>query len=223
MADQKKKGEELNDKLIETKQEWAREGRHLTGEEAKPWLKRKRLPPGQHQTKKWPVLDLGVQPNITTKDWNLTVGGKVANQINWNWDDFMAQPQTKLNADIHCVTTWSLFDSKWEGVSARHLLEVVKPAPTIKFLVFHSHDGYTTNVPLEHFAAEDVLLAHSWNGAPITREHGGPVRVMIPKLYFWKSAKWLKYIFFSERDIPGYWEVRGYHDAGDPWLEERYR
>ncbi len=211
-----------NEKLIQRKQDWAREGKHLTGDAKAGAPLRRRLPPGQHETKKWPVLDLGVHPNLSTKDWTLTVGGNVANKIAWSWTDFMAQPQTTLTADIHCVTTWSLFGSDWQGVSARHLLSVVRPAPEIKFLVFHSHDGYTTNVPLAHFAAEDALLAHSWNGKPLGQEHGGPVRAMIPKLYFWKSAKWLKYILFSEKDIPGYWEVRGYHNVGDPWKEERY-
>ena len=211
----------IKDKLVETKSKWAKEGRALTGEPA-PEEKR-RLPPGQRLTQDWPVLDLGITPNLSTEDWSLSVGGAVEAPIKWSWAEFMAQPQTELVTDIHCVTTWSRYDNAWKGVSARHLLSVVRPRPEAKFLMFRSYDGYTTNVPLERFADDDVLLAHSWQGAPLTRDHGGPVRVVIPKLYFWKRAKWLRAITFMDKDSPGYWELRGYHDEGDPWQEERYR
>lgn len=212
---------ERNEKLIRRKKEWARIGRHQSGADAGA-AARRRLPPGQRQTNKWPVLDLGEQPNISPKDWTLTVGGRVGNPIAWSWNDFRAQPQVTISADIHCVTAWSLVDSRWQGVSALHLLAVVKPAPEAKFLVFHAYDGYTTNVPLDRFAVPEALLVHAWNGESLSREHGGPVRVVIPQLYFWKSAKWLKYIYFSDKDTPGYWEARGYHNVGDPWNEERY-
>ena len=181
-----------------------------------------RLPPGQVLTQKFPVLDLGVQPAVATDDYRLTVSGLVENPIDWGWDDFMAQRQVKITTDIHCVTTWSRFDNAWEGVGAKDFLSVLQPKAEAKFLVFHSHDGYTTNVPLKVFDDDDVVLAHSWNGAPISREHGGPVRPIIPKLYFWKSAKWVKHITFLDKDAPGYWEVRGYHNDADPWKEERF-
>jgi len=181
-----------------------------------------RLPPGQRLTQKFPVLDLGVQPPIDLKDFRLTASGRIENPIDWNWDDFLAQPQVELTTDIHCVTTWSRYDNVWQGVSGKHLLNVVRPTPDAKYMVFHSHDGYTTNLPLSAFDDDDVILARTWNGDAITREHGGPVRPIIPKLYLWKSAKWVKHITFLDKDAPGYWEVRGYHNNGDPWAEERY-
>lgn len=184
---------------------------------------RRRLPPGQHQTAKFPVLDLGEQPNLSTAEWSLSVGGMVDNPIRWDWREFMAQPQVEVANDIHCVTAWSRYDNLWKGVAARHLLEVARPKPTARFLLFRAYDGYTTNVPLERFDAAEALLATHWQGEPLGREHGGPVRVVIPSLYFWKSAKWLRHITFSDRDTPGYWELRGYHDEGDPWKEERFR
>jgi DMSO/TMAO reductase YedYZ molybdopterin-dependent catalytic subunit len=216
----------VKEKLIERKQEWAREGRLLTDEakegEARAWQRGIRLPPGQSLTKDWPVLDLGLKPLIPLDQWELTVAGAVENRIRWSWKDFLAQPQTDVTTDIHCVTAWSRYDNRWQGVSARHFLAVVKPRPEARFVVFHSHDGYTTHVPLVSFAAKDVLLVHRWNGAPLAREHGGPVRVVIPKLYFWKSAKWLRHVVFLDGDKPGFWETRGYHNVGDPWKEERY-
>lgn len=207
----------LKDKLVETKESWAREGRGLTGSHGQA-----RLPPGQHQTVDWPVLDLGIHPNLSQTEWSLTVAGAVETPLRWSWDDFLAQPQTESVSDIHCVTTWSRYDNRWNGVSARHLLDLVKPRPSARFIMFRSFDGYTTNVPLDRFADDDVLLAHSWQGEKLSREHGGPVRVIIPKLYFWKSAKWLRAITFMDKDSPGYWELRGYHDEGDPWTEQRY-
>ena len=130
--------------------------------------------------------------------------------------------QARITSDIHCVTAWSRFDNRWEGVSARRLLEIVRPKPEAKFVIQHSYDGYTTNVSLDDFAGEDVLLASRWEGEPIAREHGGPVRLVLPKLYFWKSAKWLTRLQFLAGDKPGFWEVRGYHNHADPWKEERY-
>jgi DMSO/TMAO reductase YedYZ molybdopterin-dependent catalytic subunit len=182
---------------------------------------KRRLPPGQELTRKWPVLDLGDQPNLTTNDWALSVGGLVSNPIKWNWADFMAQPQTDSVSDIHCVTAWSRFDNHWQGVSAKHFLSAVQPKPEAAFLMIKGYDGYATNVPIKWFDDEDVVLAHSWEGAPISREHGGPVRLILPKLYFWKSAKWIRHITFMDQDGPGYWEARGYHMEGDPWKEDR--
>jgi DMSO/TMAO reductase YedYZ molybdopterin-dependent catalytic subunit len=207
-------------KLVDTKQKWADEGRLLTGRTADPAAER--LPPGQREVKTWPVLDLGIEPSVTEANWRLDVDGLVENKISWSFADYRAQPQAQITSDIHCVTAWSRFDNHWEGVSTRHLLDVVKPKPEAKFVIQHSYDGYTTNVPLEAFAAEDVLLAWRWEGQPIGREHGGPVRLVLPKLYFWKSAKWLTRLQFLAGDKRGFWETRGYHNHGDPWQEERY-
>ena len=206
-------------KLVETKRKWAGESRLLTGAAADPAV---RLPPGQRQVQNWPVLDIGIQPPVTTKDWRLTVDGLVENPVAWNWDDFGREPHSDFLSDIHCVTAWSRFDNRWRGLPTRRLLEIVRPRPEARFVVQHSYDGYTTNVPLEYFAGEDVLLAHEWEGKPISREHGGPVRLILPKLYLWKSAKWLTRIEFVAEDRDGFWEVRGYHMRGDPWTEERY-
>jgi DMSO/TMAO reductase YedYZ molybdopterin-dependent catalytic subunit len=211
----------IKEKLVRTKEAWAKSGRLLTGEAPSDPAKR-RLPPGQQTTRDWPVLDLGLRPNVPKEQWVLTVAGAVERRIRWDWAEFMAQPQAEVASDIHCVTAWSRFDNRWRGVAAKHLLSLARPRPEAKFLVFHGHDGYTTNVPLRHFDADDALLAHAWNGEALPREHGGPVRVVIPKLYFWKSAKWLSHIVFLDRDAPGYWESRGYHAVGDPWREERY-
>lgn len=208
------------DKLIRMKEQWAKEGRALTGEVSEPG--KKRLPAGQRLVKDFPVLDLGVQPNLSERDWSLTVAGQIDRKIKWTFEDLMKQPQVEVTCDIHCVTTWSRYDNRWKGVSAKHLLAEVQPRDTAAFLMIRSFDGYATNVPMSWFNHDDVLLAHTWNGAPLTREHGGPVRLVIPKLYFWKSAKWLRHITFMEKDAPGYWEARGYHPLGDPWKEQRY-
>ncbi len=211
----------IKDKLISSKQEWAKEGRLLTG---MPDEQRKnRLPPGQKEVKNWPVLDLGVQPNIVPpRVWKLDIGGLVENPLTWTLDEFMALPQEDFVSDIHCVTQWSRFDNHWKGVSARRIMELVRPKVEARHVIFHSYDGYTTNVKREVFEEPDVLLAHSWEGKPLPRDHGGPVRVVIPSWYFWKSAKWVTRIEFAAEDRPGFWEVRGYHNAGDPWKEDRY-
>jgi DMSO/TMAO reductase YedYZ molybdopterin-dependent catalytic subunit len=207
-------------KLTRTKEGWARAGRFLTGRTARP--ETERLPPGQHLVRDWPVLDLGVQPDIAREAWRLRISGVVENPLVWDWAGFAALPQSRFTSDIHCVTTWSRYDNRWDGVATRDILETARPMPEARFVVLHSADGYTTNLPLEDFAAEDALLAHSWDGAPLSRQHGGPVRLVVPHLYFWKSAKWLRGIDFLTDDGPGYWEVRGYHDRGDPWKEQRY-
>jgi DMSO/TMAO reductase YedYZ molybdopterin-dependent catalytic subunit len=208
------------DKLIRTKQDWAEKGRLITG---RPDVRREsRLPPGQKEVKNWPVLDLGAQPDVKPDRWRLRVTGLVENPAVWTLPEFHALPQDEFLSDIHCVTSWSRYDNHWQGVSATSLLDIVRPTPDARHVIFHAYDGYTTNVTLEVFAAPDVLLAHSWERAPLTREHGGPVRVVIPQWYFWKSAKWVTRIEFSAQDRPGFWEVRGYHNEGDPWKEERY-
>ena len=210
----------VKDKLIEAKQEWARDGRLLTG--AAAGATRNRLPPGQTLVKDWPVLDLGVQPDVKPDRWRLRLEGLVAAPLALTLADFMALPQTELVNDIHCVTAWSRYDNHWQGVRAAHLLELARPTQAARFVSFTSYDGYTTNVSLADFAEQEVLLAHSWEGEPLSRQHGGPVRVVLPKLYFWKSPKWVTRIELLGADRPGFWEVRGYHNNGDPWAEERY-
>lgn len=219
MADESMLGR-FKAKLIETKQKWAAEDRLITGAAADP--ARDRLPPGQREVKNWPVLDLGVQPDVPAGQWRLDVDGAVAAPISWSWADFAGEKQVDLVSDIHCVTAWSRYDNRWTGVTTRRLLELVQPRPDARFVIQHSYDGYTTNVPLDDFAGANVLLAHSWQGRPLTREHGGPVRLVLPKLYFWKSAKWLRRLEFATEDRPCFWEQRGYHMRGDPWAEERY-
>lgn len=207
-------------KLTRSKQRWAEDGRFLTGRVSRP--ETERLPPGQHLVRDWPVLDLGEHPAITSDNWRLLIGGAVDNPVVWDWTVFQCQPQVRRTSDIHCVTSWSRYDNDWEGVATRDLINVVKPTPEARFVALHSYDGYTTNIALEDFAVEDALLAHSWQGEPLSREHGGPVRLVVPHLYLWKSAKWLKRIEFSAQDQPGFWEVNGYHNRGDPWREQRY-
>lgn len=210
----------MKDKLIRTKGAWAKAGRLLTGEAGNP--ETDRLPPGQRLVTNWPVLDLGIQPQLSQSQWRLGIGGLVESPQGWDWDAFMAQPQVEIVSDIHCVTQWSRYDNRWQGVSTRHVIELVRPRPEVRHVILHSYDGYTTNVTLEQFVGEDCLIAHSHDGKPLSREHGGPARLVIPRYYFWKSVKWLKRIEFSDTDKPGFWEVRGYHNVGDPWREERY-
>lgn len=211
---------QIKEKLIRSKEKWAEEGRLLTG---RPDLGHvERLPPGQRLVTNWPVLDLGAQPDVKPENWRLRVGGLVENPQVFTLEQFHALPQEDFVSDIHCVTAWSRYDNHWRGVSARTLLEMVKPKLTANYVLFQSYDGYTTNVTLPVFADSNVLLAHSWEGKPLAREHGGPVRVVIPDWYFWKSAKWVTRIEFAANDRPGFWEVRGYHNEGDPWKEERY-
>jgi DMSO/TMAO reductase YedYZ molybdopterin-dependent catalytic subunit len=220
MADQDKETGQVREKLIRRKQEWAAEGRLLTGRRARP--ESERLPPGQRAVKTWPVLDLGVQPRIDRKLWRLTVDGLVESPVTLDWQGFQDLPQSESVSDIHCVTAWSRYDNRWRGVLASDLLELVRPKPEAKFVLLQSYDTYTTNLLLAEFAVRDALLATHWEGEPLTTEHGGPLRVVVPQLYFWKSAKWVKKITFVAEDQRGFWEVRGYHNHGDPWEEERY-
>ncbi|MEO0412974.1 MAG: sulfite oxidase-like oxidoreductase [Pseudomonadota bacterium] len=209
----------IRSKLIKSKEDWAKEGRLLTGAQAK---RSDRLPPGQRLVKDWPVLDLGVQPHVRPADWALTIDGAVLSPLTWDWDTFMAAPQSESESDIHCVTSWSRYNNVWRGVSTKALCEMVEPLDSANHVILHSYDGYTTNVSLDVFQADDCLIAHSHDGALLTRQHGGPARLVIPQYYFWKSAKWIQRIHFSADDAPGFWERRGYHNVGDPWREERY-
>ncbi len=207
------------EKLVAKKQEWAREGRLLTGLQADPAT---RLPPGQRLVTDFPVLDLGVQPDIALAKWRLRVDGLVANRLILDWDAFQALPQKDYVNDIHCVTAWSRYDNLWSGVGALTLLSLAQPMAEATHIVFHSYDGYTTNLPLESWARPENLVATHWNGAALERIHGGPARTVVPHLYFWKSAKWITRIELRGDDQPGFWEVRGYHNNADPWTEERY-
>lgn len=207
-------------KLSTTKERWAAEGRFLVGRTARPATER--LPPGQHLVQNWPVLDLGMTPRVPLAKWSLRVFGAVQESLTLDWAGYEALPKIQEVSDIHCVTTWSRYDNAWEGVSTHTLLDAVRPVEAATFVVLHSRDGYTTNLPLADFAAPGSMLAHSWQGAPLTAEHGGPVRLIVPHLYLWKSAKWLDRIEIRTGDSAGYWETRGYHDRGDPWEEQRY-
>lgn len=210
----------IKDKLIAIKQAWATSRRLLTGQADPDHANR--LPPGQRLVTNWPVLDLGVKPDIAKSEWRLKIDGAVARPTSWDWDEYQAQPQVSDVSDIHCVTQWSRFDNRWDGVSTQHLLSVVQPLPAANVVLLHGADGYTTNVTLDRFAGADCLIAHSHDGVPLSRDHGGPVRAIIPRWYFWKSAKWLVRIEFLAVDQPGFWEMRGYHNDGDPWEEQRY-
>jgi DMSO/TMAO reductase YedYZ molybdopterin-dependent catalytic subunit len=207
-------------KLTLSKRRWAEQGKFLTGKISRP--ETDRLPPGQHLVKNWPVLDLGQQPRIQQSEWTLQIVGGVENPVKLDWDAFHQLPQSRKLSDIHCVTTWSRYDNRWQGVSTHDLLDLVMPRPEANFVMLTSYDGYTTNLPLADFASEDGILATAWEGEPLTRDHGGPMRLVIPHLYFWKSAKWLRRIEFLVGDQAGFWEKNGYHMLGDPWREQRY-
>ena len=212
--------DEINEKLVAAKRAWARAGRLLTGTIGDP--EQDRLPPGQKLVRDWPVLDLGAEPEVTAQRFRLDIDGAVLRPIGLSLDEFMALPQQDSVSDIHCVTQWSRYDNRWRGVAARALLDLVQPREAARFIMLHSYDGYATNVRLEQFDQPDVFLVHSWNGRPLDRAHGGPVRALVPRLFFWKSAKWIRRIEFSVAEKPGFWERNGYHNNADPWLEERY-
>ncbi len=180
-----------------------------------------RLPPGQYETKDFPVLSLGPTPQISKDKWQLEVFG-LADKKTWNWEEFNNLPKEKVKKDIHCVTKWSKFDTNWQGIPMDKILELVNIEPNVNYLIAHSYDGYTTNIPLEDIRNGKAWVAVSYEEKDIEPEHGGPVRLLVPHLYFWKSAKWLKALEFVNTDQPGFWEVRGYHNYGDPWKEQRY-
>jgi len=181
-----------------------------------------RVPAGQKQVTNFPVLDLGIRPNVNTSNWTLRIFGLVEHEIELDWAAFRKLPQIKDVSDFHCVTRWSQLDMDWEGVSARELLAQAAPLPLAQYVTLHGYDGYTTNLSLEALLDDDVIIAHSVLGKSLTAEHGGPVRMVVPKRYAWKSAKWLKAIELHADDKPGFWEVRGYHNYADPFLEQRF-
>jgi len=181
-----------------------------------------RIPPGQYLTEKFPVLTKGPTPTVNLERWRLRLFGNVENEVEFTHSEFMALPQVTIQSDFHCVTRWSMLDSVWEGVHIGEVIDRVGIVSSTRFAMVHAYGQYTTNLPLADLIDEDVLFAHSWNGEPLSKEHGGPVRLVVPNLYAWKSAKWVNGMEFMEYDEPGYWEQAGYHDRGDPWKEERF-
>jgi len=183
---------------------------------------RRRLPPGQSWTEGFPVLDLGVHPDFDPKTWELRVFGEVENPLALSWDEFKRLPRAESVSDFHCVTTWSKKDVRWGGVLVSELVKLARPKPSANFVIQHSGDGYATNTTIHEAAQPGALVADELDGEPLPLEHGGPARMVIPTLYAWKSAKFLRGLEFSLRDKPGYWELRGYHNDADPWKEERH-
>jgi DMSO/TMAO reductase YedYZ molybdopterin-dependent catalytic subunit len=181
-----------------------------------------RLPPGQYLTEKWPVLHAGSVPDTDLATWDFRVFGEVENPVTLSWEELAALPKAENVQDIHCVTRWSRFDARFGGVHWRELAKFVRPKPSARFVIAHSEQGYTANVPLEFLEDDNALLATEADGEPLTPEHGWPLRLVIPGKYFWKSAKWLRGIELRATDEPGFWERYGYHNDADPWREERY-
>ncbi|MDX6599803.1 MAG: hypothetical protein QOE87_3690 [Gaiellales bacterium] len=179
-----------------------------------------RVPPGQHVTSDFPVLSAGPTPRGKLEDWSFSVRGEMDMPLDWTWDQFQALPRESITKDIHCVTTWSKLDTSWEGVSVDALLDGVETSA--EFVVAFCDGGYTTNLPLEDVTGGKAWIAYGYDGAPLAPEHGGPARLLVPHLYFWKSAKWVRGLRLLQHDEPGFWEGYGYHNYGDPWLEQRY-
>jgi DMSO/TMAO reductase YedYZ molybdopterin-dependent catalytic subunit len=183
-----------------------------------------RLPPGQYDTgKRWPVLTAEATPKLDLATWSFTVDGLVDHPTTWSWDQIHALAPSTYAGDIHCVTTWSKLGMEFTGVSVDTLLAAAGPQPNASFVLARSHTGYTTNLPLADVTDGKAWVAFAADGEPLAREHGGPARLLVPHLYFWKSAKWVSGIQLLDHDEPGFWERNGYHDRGDPWLEQRYQ
>jgi DMSO/TMAO reductase YedYZ molybdopterin-dependent catalytic subunit len=174
------------------------------------------LPPGQYLTLDFPVLSAGPTPDVPLDQWSFTIGER-----SWTWDEFVDLPSESITVDIHCVTSWSKLGTRWEGVSVDTLLEDIEPLGA--YMMAHSYGGYTTNLPLEDLTDGKAWVAYNYDGAPLEPEHGGPARLLVPHLYFWKSAKWVRGLEFMDYNEPGFWESLGYHDRGDPWREQRYQ
>jgi DMSO/TMAO reductase YedYZ molybdopterin-dependent catalytic subunit len=181
-----------------------------------------RIPPGQYRTEKFPVLHYGSVPQTKLETWDFRVFGEVDNPIRLTWDEFKALPRKTLTTDIHCVTRWTKLDTTWEGVPIQEILRLAQVRPSATHVIEHAEQGYTTNVPLSILDDDDVILADTFDGKELELEHGWPLRLVIPKRYFWKSAKWLRGLEFLDHDQLGFWERYGYSNAADPWKEERY-
>jgi DMSO/TMAO reductase YedYZ molybdopterin-dependent catalytic subunit len=193
----------------------------MTRLDARP-TDRDRLPPGQIETRKWPVLHYGSVPRIEPATWRLRIWGEVEHPVEVDWAAFQALPRREVLCDIHCVTTWSRYDNVFAGVPVPSALALARPTAAARFVLVHAAPDFTTNLPLADLDREENLLATHHNGEPLTAEHGGPVRLMVPHLYFWKSAKWVTGLELLAEDWPGFWEENGYHRRGDPWAEERF-
>jgi DMSO/TMAO reductase YedYZ molybdopterin-dependent catalytic subunit len=183
---------------------------------------KRRVPPGQYVTEKFPVLHYGSVPRTDLASWDFRVFGEVENPFTFRWDDLKLMPRKSVRTDIHCVTRWTKLDTEFSGVPIQHVLELAQLKPTACFVVAHSEQGYTTNVPLDVLDDDDVLLADTFDAKPLETEHGWPLRLFVPKRYFWKSAKWIRGLEFIDRDRPGFWERYGYNNSADPFKEERY-
>lgn len=181
-----------------------------------------RVPPGQVLTTKWPVLTYGVTPRVDTARWTFRIFGEVEAARQWTWAELLALPRIEVVSDVHCVTKWSRLDNRWAGVRPRDLLAQTRPRPEARSVMVHAEPDYTTNVPLEALFDDDVVLALEHDGKPLPADHGGPLRLVVPRLYFWKSAKWVNGFEVMREDRPGFWEALGYHMHGDPWREERF-
>jgi DMSO/TMAO reductase YedYZ molybdopterin-dependent catalytic subunit len=181
-----------------------------------------RVPPGQHLTRGWPVLHAEGIPPFDPATWRFRVTGEVERPAEWTWDAFRALPAASVTSDIHCVTGWSKLDNAWEGVPFRTVAELVGPKPAASHALVEAPSGYTANLPLDVLLDDDVLFAWAHDGEPLPPEHGGPMRLVVPKRYFWKSVKWASGMRFLDRDVRGYWEERGYHNLAEPWAEQRY-
>ena len=181
-----------------------------------------RIPPGQYYTDKWPVLHAGSIPSIDIATWDLNVFGLVRNPVRLSLDELRELGEREQISDIHCVTRWTRLDMPWKGVPLRAILDLVEPLDSARYVIAHAEQGYTANLPIEALQDPDVMIGLEADGAPLTPEHGYPARLVVPKRYFWKSAKWLRGLEFSDVDKPGFWEGYGYHNEGDPWREERY-
>ena len=181
-----------------------------------------RLPPGQSATLKWPVLHEGTIPSFNPQTWDFRVGGLVEKPVRLNWEEFNRLPQIEIVTDIHCVTRWSRFDNRWQGVPFTEVMRLAAPKPDARFVMVHAEQGFTANVPLEDLMRPTTLFALKHDGEPLTPEHGYPLRLVVPHLYFWKSVKWVRGLELLAADAPGFWEQNGYNMYGDPWKEERF-
>ncbi len=188
-----------------------------------PAEKTGRLPPGQYLTDGFPVLSAGPTPHIALDSWTFTLEGLVKEKVAWTWDEFLKLPAQSFVVDISCVTKWTKLDMRWEGVSVDTLLEHVELDSRAQYVIAYSHEGYTTNLPLPEILNGRAFIAYKYDGLPLAPEHGGPARMVVPHLYFWKSAKWVRGLRLMEQDKSGFWEGLGYHNRGDPWKEQRYR
>lgn len=182
-----------------------------------------RVPPGQHLTDSFPVLHYGSVPHTPLEQWDFKVRGLVKNPFTLTYEEFMALPAVEITCDIHCVTRWSKLDTVWEGIPFKELVKLIEPLSEASYVMVYGENHFSTNLPLAELMEDDVIFAYKYNGANLTQEHGWPLRLVVPKLYFWKSAKWVRGLEFMDHDEPGFWERNGYHMHGDPWKEERYR